>query len=94
MDLNRYLPAVVSAVVLLAVFGTLGLLALGWVRDDEAKRWIRRALLLLLLACVGGPFIYIFATRAVEGPSRHDVDRSLQAEQQKELQQRIQNGGH
>jgi hypothetical protein len=94
MDINRYLPVLVSAAVTLIVFGAIGLLALNWSTSAGQRLWIRRALLVLVLVTVGGPVIYWFATWAVEGTQRHTIDRSLQQQQQDELHQRVHKGGH
>jgi len=94
VDLNRFLPALITAVILLLVFGTLGLLALNWTSSAQARLWIKRALFVLLLACVGGPLVYWIATWGVEGTSRHAIDRSMQDRQQDDLHKRVQEGGH
>ena len=94
MDLNRYLPALIPAVLALVVFGTAGLIALSWTNSVVMRLWIRRALFLLVLACFGGPFVYWIATWGVEGMPRRTIDRSLQQQQQEELRQRLQHGGH
>ena len=94
MDANTYLPVLISALVMLIVFGSIGLLALNWTASAYARLWIRRALFVLLLVAVGGPFIYWFATWGVEGVPRHAIDRSMQQKQADELRQRVQNGGH
>jgi hypothetical protein len=94
MDVNRYLPALISAVVTLIVFGSVGLLALNWVTSARQRLWIKRALLVLALIALGGPAIYWLTTWAVERPPRHAIDRSMQQKQQNELRQRIQKGGH
>jgi hypothetical protein len=94
MDMNRYLPALVSAVVALIVFGAIGLVALNWATSERQRLLIRRALLVLVLVTVGGPLIYWLSTWAVEGGQRHTVDRGMQQKQQDELRQRINKGGH
>ena len=94
MDLNRFLPALVSAVIILFVFGAIGLLALNWTNSPRARLWIKRALLVLVLVVVGGPLVYWFATWSVEGTARHAIDRSMQQKQQDDLRKRLQEGGH
>jgi hypothetical protein len=94
MDTTRFLPALISAVVMLIVFGSMGLLALSWTESVPVRLWIKRALLVLVLLAVGGPFIYWLATLGVEGAPRSAIDRSMQQQQNAELRQRIQNGGH
>lgn len=94
MDLNLYLPALVTGVIILFVFGTIGLLALNWTTSPQIRLWIRRALLVLVLVVVGGSLVYWFATFGVEGTSRHTIDRSLQQKQQDDLHKRVQEGGH
>jgi glucan phosphoethanolaminetransferase (alkaline phosphatase superfamily) len=94
MDVNRYLPVLLPALVTLVALGAAGLIALNWTRSAVAHLWIKRALVVLVLITIGGPIIFWFMTWAVEGPPRHTIDRSLQQRQQNELQRRIQQGGH
>jgi hypothetical protein len=94
MDTTRFLPALISAVVMLIVFGSMGLLALSWTESVPMRLWIRRGLFVLFLLAIGGPFIYWLATWGVEGSPRSAIDRSMQQQQNAELRQRIQNGGH
>ena len=94
MDLNRYLPALIPAVLALVVFGTVGLVALSWTNSVVTRMWIRRALFVLVLVAIGGPLVYWIATWGVEGTPRRTIDRSLQQQQQQELRQRTQHGGH
>jgi uncharacterized SAM-binding protein YcdF (DUF218 family) len=94
VDVNRLLPALMTAAVALIVFGAIGLVALSWTKSAAARLWIRRALLVLVLLAVGAPFLYWFMSIGVEGTPRHEIDRSLQQQQQEELHQRIHKGGH
>ena len=94
MDLNRYLPSLIPAVLALVVFGTAGLIALNVTQSVTMRLWIRRALFVLVLVTIGGPLVYWIATWGVEGTPRRTIDRSLQQQQQQELHQRIQHGGH
>ncbi len=94
VDLNRFLPALIPAVIALFVLGTIGLLALNWTRSAQVKLWIKRALFVLVLVTIGGPLVYWFATWGVEGTSRHAIDRSLQQKEQDDLYKRVQEGGH
>jgi hypothetical protein len=83
-----------TAAVALFVFGAIGLVALSWTKSAATRLWIRRALLVLVMLAVGAPLLYWFTTFGVESAPRHEIDRSLQRQQQGELRQRIQKGGH
>lgn len=94
MDVNRFLPALLPSVAALVVLGAAGLIALNWTTSPEGRLWIRRALLVLVLVTVIGPFVFWFMTWGVESTPRHAIDRSLQQRQQDELQKRVREGGH
>ncbi|MBV8979216.1 MAG: hypothetical protein JO261_05315 [Alphaproteobacteria bacterium] len=94
MDLNRLLPALVGAVLALAALAVVGFFALRWTDSPRTRLWIRRVLIVLVVAALGGPVLYWFATWAVEGTPRHVIDRSMQHKQQDELHKRVQQGGH
>ena len=94
MDLNRYLPALVPAVLLLIVLAAIGFFALRWTDSARARLWIKRTLIVLATVAVGGPMLYWIATWAVEGTPRRTIDRSMQQQQMDELHKRVHQGGH
>lgn len=94
VDVNRFLPVLITATVALIVFGAVGLMALSWTKSAGMRLLIKRAMLVLLLLAAGAPLLYWFMTVGVEGTPRHEIDRSLQQQQQDELHQRIHKGGH
>lgn len=92
MDMNAFLPTLVPAAIGLTVVAVAAVLALSWVKQPEAQILVRRAWLGLSVLIVLG--VVVFAIASSVGTHRPSVDRSLQQQQQDELHQRVQNGGH
>ena len=92
MDLNAFLPTLLPAAIGLIVVAVAAVLALSWVKQPEAQTLVRRAWLGLSLLIVLG--VVVFAIASGVGTHQPSVDRSLQQQQQDELHQRLQNGGH
>jgi hypothetical protein len=94
MEVNSNLPVLVPAVTVLIVASVAAGLALAWNRQARFQRLVRRLWLATVIITLAGAVIFWVSTALIEGPSRAPVDRSLQVQQQDELRQRLQKGGH
>jgi hypothetical protein len=93
MDLNASLPALVPAVIALIVVSVGAVLALAWDRQPQFQTLVRRIWLVAAIVIVGGVAIFWISTVLV-GSKHPTVSRSLQQQQQDELRERLQKGGH
>src|SRR5262245_46947450 len=94
MDYNTVLPVLVPGAIILIIVSVVAALALAWVRDGQIRQWVRRGWLAAVIVLIAGDAIFWVASAMVEGPERSTVDRSLQQQQQDELNQRLSEGGH
>jgi hypothetical protein len=90
---NSILPAIVPGIIILLAASVAAGLGLAWVKDAQAQQAIRRAWVGVLLLVVLGVAIFWISSAMVRQPAS-TVDRNLQQQQQIELQQRNNNGGH
>jgi len=93
MDLNANLPALVPAIITLVVVSVCAAFVLAWDRQPLIQTLVRRAWLLAAVVIVGGVAIFWLST-ALVGSRHPTVSRSLQQQQQDELRERLQKGGH
>jgi hypothetical protein len=84
----RFVSLLVAVVVVLVIAG----LALRWTSDAEAKFWIRRVRLVILLVLVGGFAISLFTGASVNLVPRSVIDRSAGDESKAALERRIEQG--
>ena len=94
MELNANLPALVPGVITLIAVSVAAGLAFAWTKQAQARRWIGRIWIAATVLVAAGLVIFWVSTVMVQGPRRAGVDRSLQDQQQQELQKRLQSGGH
>jgi len=93
MGLGSNLAAVVPGMIVLIVVSVIAALALAWTKDAGAQQLIRRAWMAISAMVVTSVVIFWVSTHMVS-TQQPSVDRSLQHQQQDDLQQRIQHGGH
>ena len=94
MEFNASLPVLVPAIIGLIVVSAAAAFGLAWTKQPEVRRWIRRAWIVAAVVLVGGIAIFWISTAMVQGPPRATVERAMQEQQQEELRQRAQQGGH
>jgi Na+/H+-dicarboxylate symporter len=92
MNLGSNLPAILPAMITFIVVSVLAVFALAWNKQPQIQELVRRTWLFVsVLALVGVAVFWISTTMVQPGAT---VDHRLQEQQQRELQQRLQNGGH
>ena len=94
MGLNPNLPVLVPAVITLIVISVAAGLVLAWNDRPQIRMLVSRAWIVGVVVILGGVGIFWISTAMVEGPKRATIPRTLQQQQQDELRQRIQKGGH
>jgi hypothetical protein len=92
MDLNAFLPTLVPAAMTFVVVSVAAMLALFWIKQPEAQTLVRRVWVGVSVLIVLG--VAVFAIANGVGAHEPSVDRSLQQQQQNELHNRLQTGGH
>lgn len=94
MSPNSNLPVLVPGVIVILVASVVAVLALAWVKDAQARQMIRRAWIgVSVLVVLGLAVFWISSAMVRQGPGG-TVDRSLEQQQQNDLQRRAQSGGH
>lgn len=94
MEFNSNLPVLVPGVITFVVISVAAAFVLALNRRPEIRKLVGRVWLAISVAIVAGVAVFWISTAMVEGPPRSTIDRSLQDQQQRELHQRLQNGGH
>lgn len=92
MNADLGLPVMLTAAVSFVVVTTLAGLSLLWVRDPAARKVLGRTWATASVLIVLGVVVFWIATSMISGGK--PVNRSLQDQQQNELQHRLQKGEH
>jgi hypothetical protein len=93
MSLGANLPVIVPGMIVLIVISVAAALGLAWTKDAGAQVLIRRVWMALSAMVVVGVVVF-YVSSGMVATRAPTVDRSVQQQQQSDLQQRIQNGGH